>query len=144
LNLLEYLRMRVCCLRPSDQFPAISWRGQVTIWYDDDDDVRFELDQHALLDFYSASSLKQLSTGRHVSALLHIIPIPSQPVFFFLLNAACLTEKQRIPISYSLVWPDRGSKPRSTELEVSTLTITPSLCGFPPWYLPPSCYFLFI
>jgi hypothetical protein len=28
----------------------------------------------------------------------------------FLLNAACLAEKQEIPILYSLVWPDRGSK----------------------------------
>ena len=43
---------------------------------------------------------------------------------FFLLNAACLTEKQQIPILSSLVWPDRGSNPRSTALEVSTLTIT--------------------
>jgi hypothetical protein len=37
----------------------------------------------------------------------------------FLLNAACWAEKQQIPILYSLVWPDRGSNPRST-----TLTIT--------------------
>jgi hypothetical protein len=46
-----------------------------------DDDVHFVLDQHAELDFYSASSLKQQSTGRHVAALKHIILIPSQPVF---------------------------------------------------------------
>ena len=32
----------------------------------DDDEVRFVLDQHAKLDFYSASSLKQQSAGRHV------------------------------------------------------------------------------
>jgi hypothetical protein len=30
-----------------------------------------------------------------------------------LLNAACLAEKQQIPILYSLVWPDRGSNPQS-------------------------------
>jgi hypothetical protein len=47
----------------------------------DDDEVRFVLDQHAELDFYSASSLKQQSTGRHVTPLGHIILIPSQPVF---------------------------------------------------------------
>jgi len=46
----------------------------------DDDEVRLVLDQHAELDFYSASSLKQ-SAGRHVSPLGHIILIPSQPVF---------------------------------------------------------------
>jgi hypothetical protein len=45
------------------------------------------LDQHAELDFYSASSLKrasslkQQSAGRHVAPLGHIILIPSQPVF---------------------------------------------------------------
>ena len=31
-----------------------------------DDEVHFVLDQHAELDFYSASSLKQQSAGRHV------------------------------------------------------------------------------
>ena len=61
---------------------AISWREQVNFqWDDDDDDVRFVLDQHAELDFYSASLLKQQSAGRHVTPLRHIIPIPSQPVF---------------------------------------------------------------
>jgi hypothetical protein len=41
---------------------AISWREQVTY----DDEVRFALDQHALLDFYSARALKQLFAGRPV------------------------------------------------------------------------------
>jgi hypothetical protein len=47
----------------------------------DDDEVRFVLDQHAELDFDSASSLKQQSSGRHVAPLGRIILIPSQPVF---------------------------------------------------------------
>ena len=34
----------------------------------------------------------------------NIILIPSQPVFLFLLNVACLAEKQRIPISKSIIW----------------------------------------
>jgi hypothetical protein len=46
-----------------------------------DDEVRFVLAQHALLDFYSASSLKQQSADRNVAPLGHIILIPSQPVF---------------------------------------------------------------
>jgi hypothetical protein len=46
-----------------------------------DDEVCFVLDQHAELDFYSASSLKQQSTSRHVAPLRHIILIPSQLVF---------------------------------------------------------------
>jgi hypothetical protein len=39
----------------------------------DDDEVRFVLDQHTELDFYSASSLKQQPAGRHVTPLGHII-----------------------------------------------------------------------
>jgi hypothetical protein len=62
----------------------------------DDNEVHFVLDQHAQLDFYSASSLKQQSAGRHVAPLGHIILVLSQPVF--LRNAACLAEKQQIPI----------------------------------------------
>ena len=50
------------------------------IWWDAND-VSFVLDQHTDLDFYSASSLKQQSTERHVAPLRHIILIPNQPVF---------------------------------------------------------------
>jgi hypothetical protein len=57
------------------------WREQINFQWDDDDEVRFVLDQHVELDFYSASSLKQHSVGRHVAPLGHIIMIPSQPVF---------------------------------------------------------------
>jgi hypothetical protein len=46
-----------------------------------------QLDQHAELDFYSANSLTQLSVGRHVAPLRHIILIPSQSVFA--LNPSC-------------------------------------------------------
>ena len=53
----------------------MSWRKQV------DDEVRFVLDQHAELEFYSASSLKQQSVDRYVVPLGHIILIQSQPVF---------------------------------------------------------------
>ena len=65
---------------PIQQFLGISWWEQVNFQWGDDD-IRFVLDQHAELDFYSASSLKQQSAGRHVAPLGHIILIPSQPVF---------------------------------------------------------------
>jgi hypothetical protein len=58
----------------------VSWREQINFQWDDDE-VRFVLDQHAELDFYSTSSPKQQSVGRHVAPLGHIILIPSQPVF---------------------------------------------------------------
>ena len=40
-----------------------------------------EMTMTSELDFYSASSLKQQSAGRHVAPLVHIILIPSQLVF---------------------------------------------------------------
>ena len=59
---------------------TISLWEQVNFQWDDDN-VHFVLDQHAWLDFYSASSLKQHSEGRHVAPLGHIIMIVSQPAF---------------------------------------------------------------
>ena len=47
-----------------------------------DDEVRFVLDQHALLlDFNSASTPKWQSADIHVAPLGHIILIPNRPVF---------------------------------------------------------------
>jgi hypothetical protein len=66
--------------RQFSNFSAILWWEQVNFQWDDDE-VCFVLDQHAELDFYSASSLKRQSEGRHVAPLGHIILIPSQPVF---------------------------------------------------------------
>ena len=74
----DHLRASVV-QRQFSNFSAISWREQVNFQWDDE--VRFVLDQKAKLDFYSASSLKQQSAGRHVALLEHIILIPSQPVF---------------------------------------------------------------
>ena len=64
-----------------------------------DDDVHFALDQHAKLDFYSASSLE--TTVRGIDMSPH-----SDTLFWFwvnqslllLHNAECLAEKQQIPI----------------------------------------------
>ena len=61
-------------------FSTISRREQVNFKWDDDE-VRFVLDQHAELDSYSASFMKQQFMGRHVAQLGHIILIPSQSVF---------------------------------------------------------------
>ena len=60
----------------------MAWREQVNFQWDDDG-VHFVLDQHAELDIYSASSLKQQFANRHVAPLGHFIPIPSQSVFAF-------------------------------------------------------------
>jgi len=81
--------------RQFSNLSAISWREQVNFQWDYDE-VLFVLEQHALLEFYSVSSLKQQSTGRHGAPLGHIILIPSQPIF--LLNATYLAEKQQMEI----------------------------------------------
>jgi len=65
---------------PNEQFFIyIMMRTSYIRW--DDKDVHFVIEQHAQLDFCSASSLKQQSTGRNVTPLQHIILILSQPVF---------------------------------------------------------------
>ena len=62
-------------------FIANSAIFQLINFQSDDNYVWFVLDQHAKLDFYSASSLKQQSADRLVVPLGHIILIPRQPVF---------------------------------------------------------------
>ena len=54
---------------------------QINFQWHDDDEVCFVLDQHASLDFYSASSLKQQSMNKHVVQLGQNIVFLSQPVF---------------------------------------------------------------
>ena len=94
---------RVCeCLLLKANFSAISWQEQVN-YQCKNDAVHFELDQHAQFDFYSASSLKQHSAGRHVVPLGYIILIPSKPVVVLTPEyyVFSLTEKQHIPILLS-------------------------------------------
>jgi hypothetical protein len=80
MEILRVIEWAIVVNLQFSNFSAISWREQVNFPWDDDD-VRFVLDQHAELDFNSASSLIQQSAGRHVAPLGHIILIPSQPIF---------------------------------------------------------------
>ena len=67
-------------------FSAIIWQEQVNFqWDGDDDEGHFVLDQHALWDSYSASSLKQQSAGKDVA------PLDTEPTclcFFSLMLSA--------------------------------------------------------
>jgi len=69
-------------------------------------DVRFVRYQYIKLDYYSASSLKQQPTGRHVAPLGHIFLITNQPIFALTHESCMLSEKQLVPISYGL-WFDQ-------------------------------------
>jgi hypothetical protein len=63
-------RVIVVVYRQLGNFSAISWREQVNFQWDDDE-ICFVLDQHTEMDFYSASSLKQQSTCRFESIVIH-------------------------------------------------------------------------
>jgi hypothetical protein len=82
----------------SDVKWAISYiiLGTNDIWWDYDD-FRFVLDQHAWLDFFSASSVKQQFAGMHVAPLRHIILSPNQPVF--VIDAYCLAANTTCMVS---------------------------------------------
>jgi hypothetical protein len=86
-HFLQYIIFRVsvkgvsdCCLTPTHQFFSYIMAKKVNFQWDDDE-VLFVIDQHAYLDFYSASCLEQQSADKHVAPLGHIILILSQPVF---------------------------------------------------------------
>jgi len=67
--LLFYAQLSNCSPTP---------RREQLIYRQDDDEVRFVVGQHAQLDFYSASSLKQHPAGKHVAPLVHILLIRRQ------------------------------------------------------------------
>ena len=46
-----------------------------------------------------------------------MILIQANPSLLFLIDAACIVEKQQLQISYSSVWAYRGSKPWYTNLD---------------------------
>jgi hypothetical protein len=66
--------------------------ARTSFWWDDDE-VRFVLDQHAELDIYSNSPRVNMSL--HSDTLFWFRANQS---LLLLLSAACLTEKQQIPI----------------------------------------------
>ena len=69
--------------------------------------VRFVLDQYAWLDFYSASSV----TSLRVDMSVHLDTLSWFRLWFYSINAACLSEKKQLTILYSLVLLDRGLNP---------------------------------
>ena len=82
----------------------------------DDNDIHFVKDQHAKLDYYSASSLKQQSVGRHVASDTWSWLRANQS-WLLLLNVVCLVEKQQIPIIQS--WA------RTHTIQYTTDTVKP-------------------
>ena len=71
-------------------------REQVNVQCDDDEEVRFALDQHAKLDIYSASSLKQQSAVRHVTQLGTHYSDSSLCSFSFMLRVYWISNKYQL------------------------------------------------
>ena len=81
INLLSLYfgeRLNDVCISSNGKFPSYTWRKKYTLLLDDHD-VCFV---QAKLEFYSANSLKQQSTDRHVAPLGHSLLIPSQLFVF--------------------------------------------------------------
>ena len=77
----------------------MSWREQV------DDEVHFVLDQYAMLNFYSVSSLKQQSADRYIAQLGLIILILSQPDFV-LSPLCCVLSRDATNNNFLSFWHD--------------------------------------
>ena len=103
--------MNDCSLTPKFQFLAVSWQEQVSSWSNDDACfVQGEQDE----DFYSASSLEQQSTGKHVTQTHYLTPT-SHCYSSLMLHAKIRSSKYRF-FFYSFSWP---------ALMSCILTITP-------------------
>jgi hypothetical protein len=89
---------------------SISWRVQVTFWWDD---ARFVLDQHVEIDFYSASSLTLQSADRYVTPLDTLFWFRVNQSLLLLLRASCLAERQQMTTDMELltIWEHLGSPP---------------------------------
>ena len=103
-------------------------REQVNFQWNDDE-VRFALDQHAELDFYSVSSLNKQSETIHVAPLGHINLILSQPVFalpplWYMLSGEATHTNFKV-----FGWTRRGSNPRSSDLRRARQPLR-HRCGF--------------
>jgi hypothetical protein len=68
----------------------------------DVNEVRFVLDLHAYLNFYSSSSLQQTSAGKHVASLGHIILIRANKSLLPL-DVAYVAEEHKMTIIYSFI-----------------------------------------
>ena len=121
--------MSGCCLTLTQQF-FISWREQVNFQWDWWGDPL--LPRPTQLDwFFFLIMLAHWNNSLRIDMPPHSDTLSwfrvNHQCLLFLLNVACLAEKQQIPISESLVWPDRDSNLWPTVFEVSMRTITPPM-----------------
>ena len=105
--------------RQMSNFSSKSWREQAIFWWNDID-VRYVLDQHADFDAYIASSLKQQSVSRHVGPQGRHYS-DSEPTRFYSYSLVPRALRRSNKYKCYSLWFD----PRSNSLEASTLTFTP-------------------
>ena len=121
--------MSDCCLTPIQQFfSCIVYHGENKLIFNEMM-MRSALFLTNMLSWIFIvlahwNNSPRIDMSLHIDTLFWFRAIQS---LLLLLIATCLAEKQHIPILLSLVRPGRGSNPRSTALEMYTLTVTPPM-----------------
>ena len=111
--------MSDCCLTPKRNCSAISWLEQVTFT-----EMKISALHEIIFKALTHWNNRPLDLTLHSDTLTWF---RVNQYLFLLLKAAYIAEKQPMQIFLSVVWPDRGSNPRSIPFEARTLTITPSI-----------------
>jgi hypothetical protein len=109
-------------------FTATSYREQVTYQWDNEE-ICFVLDQHAKLDFYSASSLKQQSVNIGHSSQTYYADFKPNSFCSYSLMLHAQHKNNEYQLK-SLVWPDQGSNSQSTTLVVRDSSAAQRLFSF--------------
>ena len=129
--------MNECCLMLSSIFSAISWREKVTFLRDNEHgDLRFVLDQHGWLDFYSAISLKKQSTRKymlfHAEALFRLRAYQSLCSYSLL---ACMFSREATKTNFIVFgWPWLWFKPIIYRTQGQHGIITPLMQSSYEWH----------
>jgi hypothetical protein len=109
-------------LMPNEQFFSCI---MARTFFDESNYVCFVLDQHTLLDFPSASSLKEQAVGWYVVSLWHINLILSQPVMS-LTSKCCVLSGEALHTNFIFFW----FYPNSVVVIMYTETFIKDAIGF--------------
>ena len=117
--------MSDCCLTPCKQYLSYIYRVVNKLHFNEMMLMSTLFQTNSLVGFLQCQFTETTVRGQTCrSTRTHYSDSEPQSLLFHR-NAVCFAEKQQKSILQSLVLSDRGSNPRSTALEASTLPITP-------------------